>query len=213
MPRTARTSIEPRKRPRQERSQEMVERILGTAQQLSREIGIQGLTTVKIAQRAGLSIGSLYQYFPNKEAILVELARRWLAGFHEVLDQLRARPVPRSWRSFQPQLLTLLQEAGRMYRDSAAMLPVLELMAASTELRRIEQEHDRAIVSSMAGWLRAIQPALTQDTATRLGQILLGVGHVCLAEAAHKSPAKARLLQEDLETMMLALLRRHLGLR
>jgi len=71
-----RKRINPRKSPAQERSRFTVEQIVEAAAQVFSERGYAGATTNHIAERAGVSIGSLYQYFPNKEAILVTLAKR-----------------------------------------------------------------------------------------------------------------------------------------
>ena len=69
---------EPRKRPRQRRSQETVDRILDAAARIFGTEGYQRTTTNHIAAEAEISIGSLYQYFPNKDALLVALADRHL---------------------------------------------------------------------------------------------------------------------------------------
>src|SRR3546814_9174202 len=68
----------PRKLPRQERSKATVEAILIAATQVLIEDGYERATTARVAERAGVSVGSLYQYFPNKEALvgtLVEIGR------------------------------------------------------------------------------------------------------------------------------------------
>ena len=75
-PRSAGKRAQPRKRPAQQRSRETVRVILEAAARIFEERGIAAATTDAIAERAGVSIGSLYQYFPNKEAVLAELARR-----------------------------------------------------------------------------------------------------------------------------------------
>lgn len=69
-------NIEPRKRGRQTRAKATEEAIVEAVARFLEEVGLEPLTTNKIAERAGVSIGSLYQYFPNKEAILVALIRR-----------------------------------------------------------------------------------------------------------------------------------------
>lgn len=77
MPRAThgRQRVSPRKHPTQGRSRETVRAILeGAAQVLERE-GYAAATTDRIAERAGVSVGSLYQYFPNKDAILLALGR------------------------------------------------------------------------------------------------------------------------------------------
>ena len=70
------SSLAPRKFPRQERSRRTVDRILEAAAQVLHDAGYTSATTNDIALEAGISVGSLYQYFPNKDAILVALTRR-----------------------------------------------------------------------------------------------------------------------------------------
>ena len=74
---------ERRKRPVQDRSQATVGYILEAAAQLFGESGYEGTTTNRVAERAGVSIGSVYQYFPSKEALLVALAERHLEEARE----------------------------------------------------------------------------------------------------------------------------------
>jgi AcrR family transcriptional regulator len=64
----------PRKRPKQERSQATVEAILTATARILTESGYDQFNTNRVAELAGVSIGSLYQYFPNKEALIVALA-------------------------------------------------------------------------------------------------------------------------------------------
>jgi|SRR5665213_603504 len=71
--------LRPRKLPRQPRSEATVEAILQAAAQVFERHGYAAGTTNRIAERAGVSIGSVYQYFPNKDAILVALARQHIA--------------------------------------------------------------------------------------------------------------------------------------
>ena len=68
-----------RRRPRQARSQVTYDSILQAAIQILERSGPDALNTNAIAERAGVSIGTLYQYFPDREAILLAAARRELA--------------------------------------------------------------------------------------------------------------------------------------
>src|SRR5512136_1937875 len=68
--------LEPTREPVQERSRATVEHLLAAAAQVFEEHGYAAGTTNRIAKRAGLSIGTLYQYFPSKEAIAVVLLER-----------------------------------------------------------------------------------------------------------------------------------------
>ena len=65
-----------RKRPRQKRSEAMVDAILEAAARILEDEGLDRLNTNTTAAKAGVSVGSLYQYFPSKDAILAELIRR-----------------------------------------------------------------------------------------------------------------------------------------
>ncbi len=71
--------LEPRKPPVQKRSRATVDGILSAAAQVFEMHGYAAGTTNRIAERAGVSIGSLYQYFPSKEAIAVALLERHVA--------------------------------------------------------------------------------------------------------------------------------------
>jgi AcrR family transcriptional regulator len=68
--------LTPRRKPSQERSRERVERILDATSALLGGTPVDKITTAAIAETAGVPIGSVYQYFPNKLAVLAELARR-----------------------------------------------------------------------------------------------------------------------------------------
>ena len=74
-----RDQLSPRRKPSQERSRDRVERILDATASLLSEMAVDKITTAAIAQKAGVPIGSVYQYFPNKLAVLAQLARRVMA--------------------------------------------------------------------------------------------------------------------------------------
>lgn len=70
------TRLEPRKLPEQSRSAATVTAVLEAAARILERDGLEGYTTNAVAERAGVSIGSLYQYFPNKDALTVALIER-----------------------------------------------------------------------------------------------------------------------------------------
>ena len=70
------TRLEPRKLPEQSRSAATVTAVLEAAARILERDGLEGYTTNAVAERAGVSIGSLYQYFPNKDALTVALLER-----------------------------------------------------------------------------------------------------------------------------------------
>ena len=78
--------LEPRRLPQQLRSQRRVEKILQAATQVFAEVGFEAAATNAIAERAEVSIGSLYQFYPNKTAILGALNERCISELRDVLD-------------------------------------------------------------------------------------------------------------------------------
>lgn len=83
-------NVYPRKQPVQERSQLMVEDILEAANLVLLEEGLEAFNTNRVAEVAGVSIGSLYQYFPNKESLLLQLQKQEIDTTWEKLDAILA---------------------------------------------------------------------------------------------------------------------------
>jgi AcrR family transcriptional regulator len=80
-----------RRTPQQERSQQTVEALLGATATLLDEVGYEGLTTKAIAARAGTSIGAFYQFFANKEAAINELVQRYRGEIRRFLEEAVSR--------------------------------------------------------------------------------------------------------------------------
>ncbi|MFP6622736.1 MAG: TetR/AcrR family transcriptional regulator [Myxococcota bacterium] len=84
--------LSPRKRPRQQRSRATVDAIVEAAARVFAEGGYAGGSTNRIAEQAGVAIGSLYEYFPNKAAILVAVAERHLDRMTADVEEMLADP-------------------------------------------------------------------------------------------------------------------------
>lgn len=76
MPTAAQSTFQPRKTPVQARSAASVDAILEATLQVLVSVGKERLTTTRVAERAGVSVGTLYQYFPNKSSLLQATLRR-----------------------------------------------------------------------------------------------------------------------------------------
>ena len=124
-------SISSRKQPKQARSADLVAAILDAAVQVLIKEGAPRFTTARVAEKAGVSIGSLYQYFPNKAAILFRLQsdewRQTSAMLADILDDRRDPPLVRLRRLVHAFIASecdeaavrgALDDAAPLYRDA-----------------------------------------------------------------------------------------------
>jgi AcrR family transcriptional regulator len=88
MARRTSPSIHSRKQPQQARSEELVSAILEAAIQVLAKEGFHRFTTARVAEKAGVSVGSLYQYFPNKASILFRLQSDEWRDTNDMLRQI-----------------------------------------------------------------------------------------------------------------------------
>lgn len=141
--------ISARKSPRQERSAQLVAAILEAAVQVLRDEGARRFTTVRVAERAGVSVGSLYQYFPNKESILFRLqSDEWV----ETGAMIRAI-LTDDTRTPQQRLHDVVTAFIRSECDEAAVRIALDdaapLYRDAPEARERRTAHDRTLLLFM----------------------------------------------------------------
>lgn len=116
-----------RRTPRQTRALQTVDFILEAAAYILAEEGLEGFTTNRIAERAGVNIASLYQYFPNKSAILEELQARHIAApddsYLQLLDRLRHLPLEAAVRTIVDVALDIHAAEPTMHKLFLQTLP------------------------------------------------------------------------------------------
>ena len=121
--------LSPRKTPRQERSRATVEALLEATTDILIRDGYTKLTTNRIAERAGVNIASLYQYFPGKEAIVAELRRRHgaeqRAALRQVLEQRTTGELASTIRTLVSVGVTGHASAPRLHRVFTEEIPAL----------------------------------------------------------------------------------------
>ena len=127
MPKLTKAPLDPRKSPVQARSAASVEAILEATAQVLLSVGKERLTTTLVASRAGVSVGTLYQYFPNKSALLFRLqVEEWETTFamlQRILDDRSVPPVERLRRTIVAFFQSELEEAElrRALDDASAV--------------------------------------------------------------------------------------------
>jgi len=123
------TALLPRKLPSQERSRFTVDAILEAAADILVREGYARLTTNRIADRAGVNVASLYQYFPGKQAIVAELQRRHgtaeRAAVREILVQRRQHGLESTLRALVSRGVAAHAVSPALHRVFAEQMPAL----------------------------------------------------------------------------------------
>lgn len=152
----SRSIIKPRKIPAQARSRVTVDAIIQATTYILTEVGWDGLTTNAIAERAGVNIGSLYQYFPNKEAIIAELQRRHAEATHAELHKaLRLLPEQPSLREALTLVIEMLVNEHRV--APAVHKAITEELPSTVRCMLDEEEELRGhILESLKPFMRNV---------------------------------------------------------
>jgi AcrR family transcriptional regulator len=143
-------TLAPRKTPRQERARVTVEAILGAAARILESDGPDALNTNRIAADAGVSVGSLYQYFPNKDAILVALlenhTERMMGILEDTVRTLVDAPIHVAVRTYVRAML-----------EAHALEPKLHRALVQVALSRVDVQEllsmERRAADLVLAWL------------------------------------------------------------
>jgi AcrR family transcriptional regulator len=160
--------ISSRKQPKQGRSAELVATILEAAVQVLAKEGAHRFTTARVAEKAGVSVGSLYQYFPNKAAILFRLQsdewRQTAALLRGILEDANRPPLER--------LRTLVHAFIRSECEEAAVRVALDdaapLYRHAPEALEVRTSADRTVRNFMQEAL----PAASEATRALAGDLI-----------------------------------------
>lgn len=163
----------PRKQPRQGRSKKTVEKVLRATRHILETEGHQGLTTHTVARVSGVTIGSIYQYFPSKHAIFYALFVDWLDDVVALVskalsDENEDRPLEERLKN---AVLAFVdhEEEDRFSREITAA------MSDHPAADQVNQLHEKRIAALTAPLITE----LTGNTDPKLVE--------CLAIAAHRS--------------------------
>jgi len=130
-----------RHQPQQERSEKRLARFLTVAEELIAEVGFDAATMTAIAERAGTSIGGLYHYFPDKQAIATALLRKYSeeleANWRSVFEEAGELTASQFADRMVQQMLKSLEGRPAYFNLLAAKLPSGRDPAARQALRRI----------------------------------------------------------------------------
>jgi AcrR family transcriptional regulator len=179
--------ITPRKAPKQRRSRETVDAILTATAQVLVERGYDKATTNLIAKRAGVSIGSLYQYFPNKEALVTALCQRHseevCATIVGRLDATQDLPLPLALRGLIKLLLAHHASEPELHRVLIEQVPRLSGFERFAEVNRLLVE---TITSDLQRRQETLRPRDLELAAFILVHAVQAVTHAAVLDRPHQ---------------------------
>jgi AcrR family transcriptional regulator len=153
------SALAPRKQPRQARAASTVEVILQAAARVLAAESLAGFNTNRVAQVAGVSVGSLYQYFPNKASLIVALIEREQATLAVALHQAVAQTQGQALR---PVLAALVAVAIQHQFGNAGYAAALDLEERRLPVQALLGASQQRIVQLLSGVLRQHRAALAK---------------------------------------------------
>lgn len=193
----------PRSRPQQARSRDKLGRILTATAELLEELSYDDLGTRLIAERAGVSVGSLYRFFPDKDSIVRALLLGWLDDFAGILDRAWSGEIPA-----RPGLLIeqIVDAYAEFFRREPGFRNAFYHAQRSRELEEAQHRNDADLAARLHDLLRTSYGLPASGLETRC-LIAVQVGDHLLGLAFRDKPAGDRTVLEETKR----LLRRYLG--
>ena len=180
----ARETFEPRKTPVQARSAASVEATLEATIQVLLEVGKERLTTTRVAMRAGVSVGTLYQYFPNKSSLLQAALKRHLDAVTEAVEAVCQEQRGAPLREMATALISVFF-AAKM-KDAKTSV-ALYAVSGDVDGVRISREMGERSNRAISGMLRTASEGLRTDpevAASMLQGAMVGVSRRMLEGGA-----------------------------
>lgn len=169
-----------RRTPAQQRSRERMELLVEHAGSLVAEVGTEAFTTERLATAAGVPVGSVYQFFGSKHAVILEVARR---QHDRLMTELAATTGGSDWKGAVDDLVERLAKA-RKADPSVAVVRAATL--ATPELADAARALDDEAADAMSDVLQRLRPALGKPVTRPAARVLMAAVRSGL-DVAHRS--------------------------
>jgi AcrR family transcriptional regulator len=173
----------PRKLPKQERSRITVEAILEATTHILVEEGYEKANTNRVAERAGISIGSLYQYFPNKESLMTALMEQHALEMAELIEAKLDRLFDSPLEIVIPEIITAVVAAHainpRLHQVLSDEIPSSE---RSPQMHTADERITELLRTYLERWRDRIQPQNIDLTVFILSRTIYSLCHSAVIE-------------------------------
>ena len=196
----------PRNEPVQRRAMARRDQILAVTAELLEEVGQDDLTTILVAKRVGISVGTLYHYFPNKYAIMYALAEHWVNEMDVALQALASENIESyTVKAFVERSV---EQMLNVYRNQQGLLPLVQAMYGVPELKELDLIHDELIISAMADMFKRMDISSRNHELKRLGRTYLELSHALIMVVVNQNKPDGDKTLGELKYLALSLLER-----
>jgi AcrR family transcriptional regulator len=201
-----------RRRPRQARSQERINRILDTAENVFAEVGYEAATTNLIASQAATSIGSLYEFFPNKDAIGRALAERYIEQIDRLYENLFETAFLGADDSAghvngQVVVERIVHGLDEFYRAHPGAVPLLNGQHTSPDLAAAGARLQIALERRIEAVLAQRRPELPVASWRLIAMVIADVARALLVRADSVPLSQRRAIVRELDRVVVGYLR------
>jgi len=193
-----------RKLPTQARSRARVEAILKAAGALLGEVGYDGVTTNLIAERAGVPVGSIYQFFETKDDIVAALVERFQARIHKLAgEELDAAYAARDRRAF---IAKLVEGIAVIQAEANAFVCVFSGSQSHARFDGLARELRATLVGHLDRLFADAFPQLPKAERARMLAAWSDITGAMIASLDRSKPGERGKLLEELKTILSAYL-------
>ena len=186
--------------PSQQRSRERFERILQCATEIMAEKGSEAFRMSDIVERSGIAFGSLYQYFPDKTAIIGTLAERGNAIGRDCVR--RDLAAMKTANDLHPALCRIVDSYHQMFLDRPVMRDIWQATQADRALQKLDEEDLAFLSGLLSDAARRIAPEVSEGALSAFSQLTMTLIAAAVRHAITLPPRQARRILNLFKRML-----------
>ncbi|MFO0556466.1 MAG: TetR/AcrR family transcriptional regulator [Polyangiales bacterium] len=202
-------SAEKRRVPTQERSRARVARMLDAATEVFAEVGFDAATTEAIAERAGTSIGSVYQFFPNKKALFDAIGERYLSDARDLCERFLTEAAERAKDDWRALIDEVVDAFWAFDSSSTAFRAVWINIHRSQEFLAQGDAFNQEMAERIAPLLGAVAPNIKPAKRLLVATIVVETLSSLLFLALRRDERTAKKLVEETKVLVRGYLERY----
>lgn len=188
-----------RRTPQQARSKARLARVLQAAERVLIHEGAQALTTTRIAAEAKVSVGSLYQYLPDRDAIVDALAAGYFARLETTMDDLVRAATAERW---EDPVGVLIDTYAAIYRTQHGFRALWFGSSLTEQIRAADREHKRRMADGIRHILLALGLAHDDEALSHACHAAVLAADALAQEAFRRDPEGDPALLDEARTML-----------